>query len=183
MSTLNIRSKSLALVSIAVILTFWAASGIGANPVQDEFAQNARISPQAREAANEVGVVVQGGLTHGQTLRFDLFRLSTKTPGPPQFDLSFFDSQGGLLAHTVLFGQNQNSDIQSSFFDLDADMLPPNDFDNTGRVEITAVLKTINPGPPNCQFVASAEVFDNSTGRTLNHIAATPILGCATGQH
>jgi hypothetical protein len=181
MNALNIRLKLLALVSTALIVILWAASGMGANSSQDEFAQNARISPQAREAADEVGVV-QGGLTHGQTLRFDVFRLSTKTLGPPQFDLSFFDSQGGLLAHTVLFGQNQNGDIQSSFFDLNADMIPPNAFDSTGRVEFTGVLRAKSPGPLEC-FAAAAEVFDNSTGRTLYHIAATPLSGCATGHH
>jgi hypothetical protein len=182
MNTLNIRSKLLALVSIAVIVTVWATSGMSANPSQDESAQNARISPQVREAADEVGVVVQGGLTHGQTLRFDVFRLAAKAPGPPQFDLSFFDSQGGLLAHTILFGQNQNGDIQSSFFDLNADTLPPNAFDSTGRVEFTGVLRAKTPGPPEC-FAAAAEVFDISTGRTLYHIAATPLSGCATGHH
>ena len=38
---------------------------------------------EEREAANEVGMVVQGGITQGQVLRFSVARLATIQPGPP----------------------------------------------------------------------------------------------------
>src|SRR5256885_9095006 len=104
---------------------------------------------EVREAANEVGIVVQGGITRGQTFTFNVTRLATLVPGPPtsnphtgdwNLELRVFDSHGNLLAsNTYVFPQNQNNTpIQSSFFALSADQLPASAFDN-GRAHLTGI--------------------------------------------
>jgi len=176
------------LVAIAAILMV-AAGGIAANRGQDQIAARALMSPQARDPADEVSFVFQGGIAHGQTLRFNVVPLATVNPGPPQMELTVFDSQGGILVHVLLFGQNQNIPGLSGRFDLNADQLPQEKFDNTGRIEIAGMLKTVNPGPPQtvnhgppmCGFVASAEVLDNGTGKTTIHIPGEQLSGCANG--
>ena len=53
-----------------------------------------------------------------------------------------------------------------SIFDLNADQLPPGEFDNTGRTEMNVVLKSDGgiwkPG----SFSATAQVFENNTGKS-----------------
>jgi hypothetical protein len=158
------------------------------------------------QAASDVGIiiqggiVVQGGITQGQVLRFNVARLPTIVPGPPvtnahsggvNLELKVFDSNGNILAsNTYVFPQNQNYDpdtIQSSFFDLNAAQLPASAFDNTGRAQLTGIVRavpgphvTVVGGPPNCGFVASGEIFNigDVNRQTLVHIAGTPILSC-----
>lgn len=189
MRTLNKGWKLIALVPLVAIAILSIGSGIGAVPDQNR---------EVREAANEVGIVVPGGITQGQVLRFNVARLATVVPGPPtsnahpggvNLELKVFDSQGNVLASNMyVFPQNQNGDvngIQSSFFALSADQLPASAFDNTGRAQLTGIVRaipgphhTINPGPPNCGFVASGEIFNIGTPQTLVHIAGTPISSC-----
>ena len=150
---------------------------------------------EEREAANEVGMVVQGGITRVRCSdsMSPALPLSPRgppndvVPGPPNLELRVFDSQGNLLtSNTYVFPQNQNGDgITSSFFDLNAAQLPASAFDNTGRAQVTGILRaipgphqTVVPGPPDCGFVASGEIFSIGDGRTLVHIAGTPISRC-----
>ena len=98
-----------------------------------------------------------------------------------------FDSQGNVVASHVFSNQNQNGGgIWISFFDLSADQLPASAFDNTGRAQVTGVVKSVDPTdlhrPPNpsCGFVASGEIFNfgDVNRSTLIHIAGTPISEC-----
>ncbi len=193
MRILNTRRRLIALVPLVAIAIVSIGNRTGAVPAQNK---------EAREAANEVGIiiqggiVVQGGITQGQILRFNVARLVTVAPGPPgsnthpggvNLELRVFDSQGNILAsNTYVFPQNQNGDvngIQSSFFDLNAAQLPASAFDNTGRAELTGIVRRIPgphvvPGPENCGFVASGEILNSNTGGTLVHIAGAPISSC-----
>ena len=196
MKTLKRQWTSIALIPFVLIMLGSIEKRIGAAPDQDR---------EAPEAANQGiiiqgGIVVQGGITQGQVLRFNVAGLATVTPGPPSsnahsggvnLELRVFDSQGDLVAsNTYVFPLNQNYDpdtIQSSFFDLSAAQLPASAFDNTGRAQLTGIVRAIPgphvivaPGPPNCGFVASGEIFNfgDVNRQTLVHIAGTPISQC-----
>jgi hypothetical protein len=186
MRTANTRWKLCALVPLVAIAILSIGNRIGAVPDPNREAQ----------AANDVGIiiqggiVVQGGITQGQVLRFNVARLATVIPGPPDIELRVFDSNGNVLAsNTYVFPQNQNGDvngIQSSFFDLNAAQLPTSAFDNSGRAQVTGIVRApgphviVNPGPPGCGFVASGEVFNfgDVNRQTLVHIAGTPMSAC-----
>jgi hypothetical protein len=186
MRVLNTRRKLIALVPLVAIAILSIGNRIGAVPDQNK---------EVREAANEGGIWIGAGITQGQVLRFSVARLATVVGGPPNsnahpggvnLELRVFDSQGDLVAsNTYVFPQNQNGGgVWISFFDLSADQLPAGAFDNTGRAELIGVVKSIDPNNPNkppnpsCGFVASGEVFDSNTARTLVHIAGTPISSC-----
>jgi hypothetical protein len=194
MKVLNTRWKLIALVPLVAIAILSIGNRTGAVPDQNR---------EVREAANDVGIiiqggiVVQGGITQGQVLRFNVARLASVIPGPPNtnahtggvnLELRVFDSQGNILAsNTYVFPQNQNGDvngIQSSFFDLNAAQLPASAFDNTGRAQLTGIIRRVPgphvvPGPENtCGFVASGEIFNSNTGQTLVHIAGAPLSSC-----
>jgi len=145
------------------------------------------------------GFIIQGGITQGQVLRFNVARLANVNPGPPNsnahpggvnLELRVFDSQGNILAsNTYVFPQNQNYDpdtIQSSFFDLNAAQLPASAFDSSGRAQVTGIVRApgphviVVPGPPGCGFVASGEIFNfgDVNRQTLVHIAGAPISKC-----
>ena len=72
----------------------------------------------------------QIGVTRGQTLRIGLL-----VPGP-QLVLEVTDCQGNTLINA---SQSWPPDT-CSFFDLNADQLPQQEFDSTGRVELIATL-------------------------------------------
>jgi len=131
-------------------------------------------------------------------LRFNVARLATVNPGPPgsnthpggmNLELRVFDSQGDVVAsNTYVFPQNQNGGgVWISFFDLNAAQLPAQAFDNTGRAELTGIVKAVDPNNPNkppnpsCGFVASGEIFNlgDVNRQTLVHIAGTPISDCS----
>jgi len=102
-----------------------------------------------REAANVVGLVVQGGIARGQTLRIGvvLSALVCPNPSPQRFGLTAFDSQGMTLATFPIpssaAGPGAGPNI--SLFDLDADQLPQHLFDNRGRAELRVVLRPQTP--------------------------------------
>jgi hypothetical protein len=186
MKVLKTRWKLVVLVPLVAIAILSIGNRIGAAPDQTK---------QVREAANEVGIIIEGGITQGQVFRFNVTRLATIQPGPPNsnphagdwnLELRVFDSQGNILAtNTYVFPQNQNNTpIQSSFFALSADQLPASAFDNTGRAQLTGIVKSIDPNNPNkppnptCGFVASGEIFNNNTAGTLVHIAGVPLSSC-----
>ncbi len=158
MKTLNTRWRLIALVPLVAVTILSIGSRIGAVPDQNK---------EVREAANEVGIIIEGGITQGQVLRFNVAR-PTVAPGPPgsnthpggvNLELRVFDSQGDIVAsNTYVFPQNQNDFggiWKSSFFDLNAAQ------HNTGRAELTGIVKAVDPNNPNkppaptCGFVAS----------------------------
>ena len=187
MKVLNTRWRLIALVPLVAIAILSIGNRIGA------------VADQNREVDwGDNGFIIQGGITQGQILRFNVSRLASVAPGPPNsnahpggnnLELRVFDSQGNVVASNTFVFSNQNQNgggvWKSSFFDLNAAQLPAGVFDSTGRAELTGVVKydpdTNNPNKPpnpNCGFVASGEIFDIGTGRTLIHIAGSPILSC-----
>ena len=180
MKTLNMRWRLIALLPLVAIVILSIGNRIGAVPDQNR---------EIREAANEGGIWIVGGITHGQILRFNVARLASGHPGGVNLELKVFDSNGNVLAsNTYVFpNQNQNGGgVWISFFDLSADQLPASAFDNTGRAQVTGVVKSVDPTdlhrPPNpsCGFVASGEIFNfgDVNRSTLIHIAGTPISEC-----
>ena len=185
MKTSNKRRGLIALVPLVVIAILSIGNRIGAMPDQNQ---------EIREAANEVGIVVQGGITHGQVLRFNVALgpgagpHTNNHPGGMNLELNVFDSQGNVVAtHLFQFpapGQNQgNNTWRSQSFDLNADLLSTNTYDNTGRAQLTGVVRaltfngthpTVSPGPPT--IVVSGEIFNfgDGNGGTLIHIAGVP---------
>lgn len=182
MKTLNTRWRLIALVLLVAIAILSIGNRIGAAPDQNRAVD-----------WGDNGFIIQGGITQGQVLRFSVARLAivnpgppgTVVPGPPDLELIVFDSQGNILAsNTYVFPQNQNGGIWISFFDLSANQLPASAFDNTGRAQLTGIVRapgphvTVVPGPPDCGFVTSGEIFNNNTGGTLVHIAGVPLSNC-----
>jgi hypothetical protein len=170
MKVLNTRRKLIALVPLVAIAILSIGNRTGAVPDQNR---------EVREAANEVGIVVQGGITHGETLRFSAFHSAgAGCETHEQMLLTVFDSQGNVVVQQ-LWTTNPNQTFQ---FDLNADQLPQSSFDNNGRAELVGLLTHpggVNAGGvPGGGCVVAGEVFDNNTGQTLTHIAGTPISEC-----
>ena len=157
MKTLNSHWKLIAFGTFAVMMTVWAGRRMEAKTGEEYTAQSARVKPQIREAAiNAFGPI---GLTRGQTLRVGLL-----VPGPHVvLGVRVFDCGGNTLMDTSVDPTDSNS---CSIFDLNADQLPPGEFDNTGRTEMNVVLKSDGgiwkPG----SFSATAQVFENNTGKS-----------------
>ena len=178
MNTLKTSWKLIALGTLVVIVTICAGRVMEAKARQDYTAQKTSVSPQVREA-EEVGIIIQGGITHGQTLRFDLFHSAeAECRGQDQMRLTLYDSQGHVLAQSVIpTGPNQ-----TSHFEVNADLLAQTVFDNNGRAELTGVLGHLNSGGiPGGGCVVAGEVFDNNTGNTIAHIAGVSLLRCRRG--
>ena len=185
MKTLNTRSRALALVPLAILAIVSIGNSIGAAPDQTR---------EVREAANEVGIVVEGGITPGQVLRFNVTHAILDpnnpniNPAGVNMELRVFDSQGNVVAsHLFQFpdpGQNQGDNTWGSqSFDLNAGQLRPGTYDDTGRAQLTGVFRHV-PGPrqsggiPGGGCVVSGEIFnggDLNGRRTLIRIAGIPI--------
>src|SRR5260370_20176177 len=89
MKTLNTRWRLIALVPLVAIAILSIGNRIGAVPDQNR---------EVREAANEVGIVVEGGITHGETLRFSAFHSAeARCETHEQMQLTVFDSQGNVV--------------------------------------------------------------------------------------
>jgi hypothetical protein len=160
------------LIAVIVLVAAMLSLGnrIGAVPDQNR---------EVREAANEVGIVVQGGLTHGETLRFSAFHSADAGCDIHELmRLTVFDSQGNVVVQQSWI-TNPN---QTFHFDLNADQLPQTAFDNNGRAEVVGLLTHpggVNSGGiPGGGCVVAGEVLNNNTGQTLVHIAGTPISEC-----
>lgn len=151
MKTLNTQWKLIALGTFALMVTIWAGSGMDAKTREDYTVQSARVSPQVREAAiNAFGPI---GLTRGQTLRIGLLR-----PGQNGTEMIVFDCRGNTLMHAII---QPGPPGTCASFDLNADQLPQGEFDNSGRAEVS-----VDWGDRNGSFFATAQVFDNNTGKT-----------------
>ena len=154
MKTLNTQWKVIAFGTFAVMVTIWAGSRMEAKSGQDYTAQSARVRPQAREAAlNLFGPI---GLTHGQTLRIGLLNGGDVNGRPTE--MTVIDCAGNILMSNTYIPGPHNT---CSSFDLNADQLPQGEFDNSGRAEVS-----VDWGDRNGSFFATAQVFDNNTGKT-----------------
>ena len=170
MKVVNTRWRLVALVPLVAIAILSIGNRIGAVPDQNR---------EVSEVALEVGIVVQGGITHGETLRFSAFHSADAgCETHAQMRLTVFDSQGNVVMQQF-WVTNPN---QTFHFDLNADQLPQSSFDNNGRAELIGLLTHpggVNAGGiPGGGCVVAGEVFDNNTGQTLIHIAGTPISEC-----
>ncbi len=169
MKTLNRRWRWIALVPLVAIAILSIGNRTGAVPDHNE----------VREAANEVGIVVQGGITRGETLRFSAFHSANAgCETHEQMQLTVFDSQGNVVMQQLW----TTSPNQTAYFDLNADQLPQSSFDNNGRAELVGLLThpgAVNSGGiPGGGCVVAGEVFDSNTRQTLVHIAGTRISEC-----
>jgi hypothetical protein len=89
MKILNTRRRLIALVALVAIAILSIGNRTGAVADQNQ---------EVREAANEVGIVVQGGITPGETLRFSAFHLAEAScETHEQMLLTVFDSQGNVV--------------------------------------------------------------------------------------
>jgi len=170
MKVLSTQRKLIALIPLVAIAILSIGNRIEAVPDQNR---------EVREAANEVGIIIQGGITHGETLRFSAFHSAQAScETHEQMQLTVFDSQGNIVVQQ-LWITNPN---QTFHFDLNADQLPQSSFDNNGRAELVGLLTHpggVNSGGiPGGGCVVAGEVFDNNTGQTLTHIAGAPISNC-----
>src|SRR5947209_7325508 len=112
MKTLNRRWRLIALVPLVAIAILSLGNRNGAVADQNK---------EVREAANEVGFIIQGGITHGETLRFSAFHSADAGCAThEQMQLTVFDSQGNVVVQQT-WTTNPN---QTFYFDLNADQLP-----------------------------------------------------------
>ena len=94
MRVLNTRWKLMALLPLVAVAILSIGNRIGAVPDQNR---------EVREAANEVGIVVEGGITHGETLRFSAFHSANAgCETHEQMQLTVFDSQGNVVVQQLL---------------------------------------------------------------------------------
>jgi hypothetical protein len=169
MKTLNTHWKVIALGTVVVIVTICAGRVMEAKAKQDYTAQSARVRPQIREAAiNAFGPI---GLTRGQTLRIGLL-----VPGPHVvLGVTVFDCGGNTLMDSSVDPTNPNT---CSIFDLNADQLAQGVFDNSGRAEVSVTLKSGGDVNKPGSFSATAQVFDNNTGKSTVVLSLSHPGGC-----
>src|SRR2546422_4167841 len=106
MKTLNARWRLIALITLVAVAILSVGNRTGAVADQNK---------EIREAANEVGVIIQGGITHGETLRFSAFHSADAgCETHEQMLLRVFDSQGNVVVQQ-LWITNPN---QTFHFDL-----------------------------------------------------------------
>src|SRR5438034_11187206 len=130
-------------------------------------------------------------MTHGQVFRFNVAHTLGSgphvDPGGVNMELKVFDSQGNVVAtHLFQFpdqGSNQgNNTWRSQSFDLNADLLGADTYDNTGRAQLTGIFRHVpssqSGGIPGGGCVTSGEIFnfgDVNGRRTLTYIVGVPI--------
>ncbi|HZM90193.1 MAG TPA: hypothetical protein VFF31_26980 [Blastocatellia bacterium] len=157
MKTLNTHWKLIAFATLAVMVTIWTGSRMEAKTGQDETAQSGRVGPQVREAA--IGAFGPIGLTHGQTLRIGINGGDVNG----MLILTVFDCGGNILmSNTYIPGPH----VTCAVFDLNADQLPQGEFDNSGRAEVGVRFHGGGGGERIGSLSATAQVFDNLTGKT-----------------
>src|SRR5947209_18038391 len=117
MKVINTRWKLVALVPLVAIAILSIGNRTGAVPDQNK---------EVREAANEVGIVVQGGITHGETLRFSAFHSADAGCAThEQMQLIVFDSQGNAVTQQAW---TTNANL-TTHFDVKSDQLPQSSCD------------------------------------------------------
>jgi len=174
MRTLTTRWRLMALVPLVAVAILSIGNKTGVVADQNK---------EVREAANEVGFIIQGGITHGETLRFSAFHSADAGCAThEQMQLTVFDSQGNVVVQQT-WTTNPN---QRFYFDLNADQLPQSSFDNNGRAQLVGLLThpgDVNAGGiPGGGCVTAGEILNNNTGQTLVQITGKPISECRNGK-
>src|SRR2546430_8612959 len=106
MKTLNTRWRLIALVPLVAVAILSIGDRIGAVPDQNK---------EVREAANEGGIWIVGGITQGQILRFNVARLASGHPGGVNLELRVFDSHFfSIRRRHTRFDCDWSSDVCSS---------------------------------------------------------------------
>ncbi len=181
----NTSWKLIALVPLVAVAILLIGNRTKAVPDQGR---------EVREAANEVGIIMQGGITHGQVFRFGVAHLiapaSQGHPGGVNLELNVFDSQGNVVAthqfHFPPAGPNQgNNTWRHMSFDLNGDQLSANTYDSAGRAQLIGVIRHL-PGSneaggiPGGGCVVAGEIFNSDNvngvnGRTVVYIPGITI--------
>lgn len=140
-----------------------------------------RVRADSPPDPNRFGMI---GLTRGQTLRLNIVNLTppdpnTQIPPPCRVVLSFRDANGRPFTNSA--GQVIRREVlvqagDSDFLDLNADLvLPPTINADVApvppRVQLRPFVRVLSPPDPNRTSppdpcFPTAEVFDNTTGRT-----------------
>ena len=122
----------------------------------------------------------EGGITHGETLRFSAFHSAEAScETHEQMLLTVFDSQGNVVVQQS-WTTNPN---QTFHFDLNADQLPQSSFDNNGRARTRRAAQPIPAGStlvesPVADAWSPERCSTTTLRQTLVHIAGTPITEC-----
>jgi len=163
MKARNTRLKFLAMVIAPVAAAaIWTAGG----------ARRAAAHPPPTGDRQVFGLL---GITSGQTARLNAFNPPPEPDQPPpigdmpiQVEMTIFDGEGNVLAHSLArLGPGHSSSLS-----VDRDMLPP----VGSRVDLAALVKVSPPpegdhpadqrrrtSPP---VVSTLEVIENATSRT-----------------
>lgn len=183
---MNGRIRSRALRLFAASLFMLTLAGLSATRKSGQAL--AQITPESIPCPTcRFGMV---GITRGQTARLNvvnvgdvpqgLCRSSDDVPPGPcrtQVDLVFFDNAGRQLSRTT----ETLAPGHSAFLDLNGDTLER----QGNRAEIRAAVLVPPPDPDRnsrAVLVATLEVFNNETGRTLFIVPATPALTSGAAQ-
>jgi hypothetical protein len=171
------RIKNGALCLFAVGLCMLTLAGLSAKHKAGQ--ASAQVTPESIPCPScRFGMV---GITRGQTIRLNVVNSADIPPGPcrtsgddippgpcrQRVDLIFLDSMGRTLAHsteTLLAGR-------AAFLDFDGDKIER----QGNRLELRPLVLTPPPEPDRgirSFIVASAEVFNSETGRTVFFIPA-----------
>jgi hypothetical protein len=140
MKTPNTKTKRVSLIALAVVIACVCI-----------------VSRRAAGAEDKLDFLAFGvvGITPGQTVR--LHAVSVGVPDVQNVELMFFDSQGNLLGHSferLLPGRAASLD----FTPIDV---------RFNRMEIYSVMRFVNGSPRRGYVIPTAEVIDDSTGKTI----------------
>ena len=171
MTTRKLFAKTLLVVSLFML--------VGVSSLHKAEQASAQITPESLPCPTcRFGMV---GITRGQTIRLNVVNSADVPPGPcrtigddvppgpcrERVDLLFLDSMGRTLAHsteTLTAGR-------AAFLDFDSGMVER----QGNRLEIRPLVLTPPPDPDRgirSFVIASAEVFNNETGKTVLFVPA-----------
>ena len=171
MTTRKLFAKTLLVVSLFML--------VGVSSMHKAERASAQITPESLPCPTcRFGMV---GITRGQTIRLNVVNSADVPPGPcrtigddvppgpcrQRVDLLFLDSMGRTLAHsteTLTAGR-------AAFLDFDGGMVER----QGNRFEIRPLVLTPPPDPDRglrSFVIASAEVFNNETGKTVLFVPA-----------
>jgi hypothetical protein len=169
------RYKKLVLMAAIVLSGITAVCFLKLSP------QTVSARPTAVEIQPAFGIF---GVSHGETVRLNIANLTVRSdgeipPGPCRALLTFRDGDGRPFTNSV--GQPVRSEItvrpgESAFLDLNADQFIGNSTNGFGRLQLRPFVHVLSAPPvpdlpPPC--FPSAEVFDNTPGRTSFYTGPT----------
>jgi hypothetical protein len=173
------RITNCALRVFATCLFMLTLAGLSAT--QKSGQARAQITPESVPCPTCLFGMV--GITRGQTARLNVVNANDVPPGPcrssaevppgpcrAQVDLIFFDNTGRMLARTTA----TLAPGHAAFLDLNGDTLER----QGNRAQVRAAVMTPPPEPDSVSravLVATVEVFNNETGRTIVVIPAATV--------